>query len=71
MILGANSLDLDIRSWIINGGLGYDILQSEQGIVTIVGGGRYLALDAEVDLGVMGTPLVERSGSEGLFDGPN
>ena len=39
-------------------------------ILAVVGGVRYLTLlDTEVGLGIMGYPLVERSGSEGLFDG--
>lgn len=69
VLLGARSVDLDISSWVVSGGVGYDLFQSERGMLAIVGGVRYLALDAEVDLGVMGNPLVERSGSDGLVDG--
>jgi len=69
VLLGARSVDLDIKSWIVNGGVGYDLVQSERGTLAFVGGVRYLGLDAEVDLGIMGNPLVERSDSEGLVDG--
>ena len=69
LLLGANSVDLDIKSWIVNGGIGYDLVQSDRGTLAIVGGVRYLGLDVEVDLGIMGNPLVERSGSDGIVDG--
>jgi len=69
LVLGAHSVDLDIKSWVLNGGVGYDLVQSDSGILAIVGGARYLALDAEIDLGILGNPIIERSGSEGLLDG--
>lgn len=63
------SIDLELRSWIISGGVGYDVVHSDRGTLAVVGGVRYLALDADLQLGFQGTQIVEKSDSEGLFDG--
>lgn len=69
VLLGARSVDLDIKSWVVTGGIGYDLVTRDRWNLAVVGGARYLALDAEVDLGIMGNQLVEKSGTEGLVDG--
>lgn len=62
------SLNLDLSSWILNGAIGYDLVQADQGTLTLVGGVRYLTLDIDVKAGFQG-PGVEKSDSEGLLDG--
>lgn len=62
------SLDLDLSSWILNGGVGYDVVQAERGTLAVVGGVRYLTIDVDVKKGFQG-PGVEKSDSEGLLDG--
>lgn len=69
LLLGAKSVDLDIKSWVVNAGVGYELVQSDRGTLSVVGGVRYLGLDVDIDLGIMGNPLVERSGSDGMVDG--
>ncbi len=69
LLLGARSIDLDIQSWVLTGGVGYELVQSDRGTLAAVGGVRYLALDVDVDLGIMGDTLVKQSGSEGIVDG--
>lgn len=69
LVLGATSVDLDVSSWILNGGVGYDIVQSDQGTLAVVGGVRYLTLDIDVDVGVLGTTVTDKSDSEGVLDG--
>jgi len=63
------SVGLDVKSWIIHGGVGYDVVQSDNGNLAVVGGVRYLALDADVSLALQSTPIRTGSGSEGLLDG--
>jgi hypothetical protein len=65
----AASMGLDIKSWVLHGGVGYEVVQSDKGNLAVIGGVRYLALDVDVTLGIQGTPLAARSGSEGLLDG--
>ncbi len=62
------SLGMDLSSWILNGGVGYDVVQAERGTVALVGGVRYLSIDVDVNAG-FGGPEVEKSDSEGLLDG--
>jgi len=69
VLLGPRSVDLDIKSWVVSGGIGYDLVTRDRWNLAVVGGARYLALDADVELGIMGNQLVEKSGTEGLVDG--
>jgi len=62
------SLDLDIATWLLHGGVGYDLMQSDGGSLAVVGGVRYMTLDVDVKAG-FGGPEVEKSQSEGLLDG--
>ena len=62
------ALDLDISSWLVNGAIGYDVVQAERGTLAVVGGVRYMALDVDTKVGLLGRQP-ERSGSEGLLDG--
>ena len=62
------SLDLDLSSWILNGGVGYDVVQADWGTLAVVGGVRYMTIDVDVKAGLQG-PGIEKSDSEGLLDG--
>ncbi len=62
------SLDMDISSWILNGAVGYDVVQTDGATLAIVGGARYMAVDVDVQAGFGGSG-VEISDSEGLLDG--
>jgi hypothetical protein len=62
------SLDLDISTWLLNGGVGYDVVQTERATLAVVGGVRYLTIDVDVKADFQG-PGVEESDSEGLLDG--
>lgn len=62
------SLDMDLASWILNGGVGYDVVQDEWGTLAVVGGVRYLTIDVDVSAGFQG-PGIEQSESEGILDG--
>ena len=67
--LGTASGDLDISSWLVNAGIGYDLLQSDNGVLGIVGGVRYLSLDVDVDLSLQSASKTNTSDSENLTDG--
>ncbi len=60
----ANGVEVDLTTWVLNGGVGYDLLQSESGTLAVVGGVRYLNIEPEVK--VVG---LSRSASEGFTDG--
>ena len=62
------SLDLDISTWLVNAGVGYDVVQTERSSLAVVGGVRYMTLDVDVKAGLQG-PGVEQSDSESLLDG--
>ncbi len=62
------SLGMDLSSWILNGAVGYDVVQTDGATLAIVGGARYMAIDVDVQAG-FGGPGVEISDSEGLLDG--
>jgi hypothetical protein len=69
LVLGAESVDLNISSWIINGGVGYDIIQSDSGTLAVIGGLRYLSLDVDLGLDILNSPVARRSDSDGILDG--
>ena len=62
------SLDLDISSWLLHGGAGYDLVQTDRGNLSVMGGVRYMTMDVEVEARFQG-PGVERSQSQDLLDG--
>ncbi len=64
---GLASVDLDLKSWILSGAVGYDLVQHDRGLVTLIGGVRYLALDVDTELSV-GSIQLGSSGSESLTD---
>jgi len=66
---GITSVNLDIQSWVLQGGVGYDLLQSTHGTFGVVGGVRYLGLDASVNLAFDGSSVNQESASANLLDG--
>lgn len=66
---GAATADLDLSSWVLSAGVGYDLVQSKKGRLAIVGGLRYLDLEVESDLTIQGTQVSDASGSQDLLDG--
>ena len=66
---GITSVNLDIQSWVLQGGVGYDLLQSTHGTFGVVGGVRYLGLDASVNLAFDGSSVNQNSDSANLLDG--
>lgn len=68
------SVDIDLASWLVSGGIGYDLVQTDRGILSVVGGLRYLEVDVDARLALQGPlpfpgPEAEKSESEGLLDG--
>jgi hypothetical protein len=66
---GTAGIDLDLKTWILTGAVGYDVVQSTSGTFGFVGGVRYLALDADVELELLDVQVTEKSASEGMADG--
>lgn len=65
---------LDLSSWILSGGGGYDLVQSDRGVLTVVGGVRYLQVDVDARMGLNGPlpfpgPAAEKSLEKDLLDG--
>ena len=60
----ANGVEVDLATWLINGGIGYDLMQTDQGTLAVIGGVRYLSIEPEVK-----TSRISRSVSEGFVDG--
>ncbi|MEA3467500.1 MAG: hypothetical protein U9R57_04665 [Thermodesulfobacteriota bacterium] len=57
-------VELDITSWVLNGGVGYDLVQTDGGILAVVGGVRYMSVEPKIQ--VRG---VTKSQSGNLVDG--
>lgn len=66
---GTASVNLDIQSWILQGGVGYELVQNSHANLSVVGGVRYLSLDTAVNTAFQGTSVGMRSGSDSLIDG--
>lgn len=62
------SLDLDLSSWVLHGGAGYDVVQTDRANIALIGGVRYMTIDVEANARFQG-PGVERSESQDLLDG--
>lgn len=68
--LGTASLGLDLKSWVLTGAVGYDFVQSEQAILGVIGGVRYLTLDTDLEIGFdEGTPVDSTSKTASITDG--
>ncbi len=64
----AAAVGLDIQSWVVGAAVGYDVVQSEHGLISIVGGARYLALDVDAKFDYFGATVLAKSGSDQLWD---
>ena len=65
---------LGLKTWVFNGVVGYDVMQTDKARLAVIGGVRYLKLDADADLTVNGPlpptpPPAYLSGSEDFWDG--
>ena len=65
----ASSVNLDIQSWVLHGGVGYDLLQSNRGTLGVIGGVRYLNLDVAVNRAFDGSSVAQNSDSADLLYG--
>lgn len=68
------SVAIDLTTWLLSGGIGYDVVQADRVTLAVVGGVRYLAVDVDVKMGLQGPlpfpgPAAERSESRDLLDG--
>ncbi|GAB6193980.1 hypothetical protein [Desulfocastanea catecholica] len=62
------SASLDLTTWIISAGVGYDIVQVDRGTLAVFGGARYLS--ADIDTGItLPARTVASSQSAELWDG--
>lgn len=66
---GSANVDLNVSSYLVHGGVGYDLLQGDNGVLGVVGGVRYLSLDVDYDASVQGMQLFSSSRSDSLTDG--
>ena len=67
--VGTASAELGLKSWIVSGAIGYDLVQDNWGIVTFLGGVRYLGLETDSYLAIDGDQILDNSDSSGLTDG--
>lgn len=68
------SVNLDLSSWILTGAVGYEVIHSEHGTLSLLGGVRYATVDVDTSLGFNGPlpvahPPQNVSDSEGVLDG--
>lgn len=63
------TVDVDITSWVVNAGVGYEVVQADWGKFTVVGGIRYLSADIDSTIGFGGPFPLERSQSEDFWNG--
>jgi len=68
------SVGLDLSSWVLSGGIGYELLRSDRGVLAVVGGVRYIGIDVDVQMGLHGPlpfprPPAERSQTVDNWDG--
>lgn len=68
------SVNLDLSSWILTGAVGYEVIHSEQGTLSLLGGVRYATVDVDTSIGFSGPlpvshPPQSVSESEGVLDG--
>ena len=63
------NVDVDLTSWVVSAGFGYDIAQADWGRLAVVGGARYLSADIDSKFGLGGPFPLERSDSEDFWNG--
>jgi len=65
---------LSLKSWVVTGIAGYDVVQTDKSRMAVIGGLRYLDLSADVNIAIDGPlpptpPPAYLSGSEDFWDG--
>lgn len=60
----SNGVEVDVATWLLNGGIGYDLMQSDGSTLAVVGGVRYLNIEPELQVGKF-----SKSASDGFLDG--
>jgi len=65
---------LGLKSWVVTGMVGYDLVQTNKSRMAVIGGFRYLDLSADLDISIEGPlpptqPPATVSGSNDFWDG--
>jgi hypothetical protein len=65
---------LSLTAWLVTGVAGYDLVQTDKARMGLIGGFRYLTLDADLDITIKGPlpetpPPAHLSGSNDFWDG--
>jgi len=68
------SAGLGLKSWLVTGIVGYDLVQTDRTFMAVIGGVRYLDLSADLDITIDGPlpptpPPANLSGSNDFWDG--
>ena len=63
--------NVELQTWIVSPTVGYRVMESEKGKLRIIGGARYLSLDADVDVDIGTVPprIPQVSDSGNNWDG--
>ena len=65
-------IDMEMTSWVVQGGVGYELLNSQSGRLSVIGGLRYLNVEIDTDIHIQGELVDIRlsdSDSKGTLDG--
>lgn len=65
-------VDFEMSSWVVQGGVGYNLIDTESGRLAVLGGLRYLYVDVDTEVHIQGTLAdihIDVSDSEGIIDG--
>jgi hypothetical protein len=62
-------VDVEVTSWVVNAGVGYEIAQADWGRFTVVGGVRYLSAEIDSKIGLGGPFPLEGSVSANIWNG--
>ena len=65
---------LGLKTWVVTGVVGYEVVQTDKARMAVIGGVRYLDLSADLDIAIDGplpptVPPAYLSGSEDFLDG--
>ena len=68
------SAGLGLKTWVVTGVVGYDVVQTDKARLAVIGGVRYLDLSADVDIAINGPlpptpPPAYLTGSKDFWDG--
>ena len=59
---------LGLKTWVVTGHVGYDVMQTDKARMAVLGGLRYLDLSADIDYTIGALPTNYLSGSEDFWD---